>query len=712
MCTMGALPVGLNSVVVSAGRLYAGLNRAFGGSRLASPGISSARVRRHRDRAKRARRHLTVRVSTLRRSRSPNRQSLRDERAEVSRNLLSRRATTTAVPSVETPGAPDSRAGTAGLVGWVASPRGAWVVDFAVLAVLSVAIPLLITWHFGALGIPRNDDWAFTRILFSWTRTGHLQLLDWNTQTLVGQLAITVPLVKIFGTRIGVLQAWVAVIGCGGCWWLYAVLRRLLPRWGALGAVACLLVGPIYGSLAGSFMSDVPAFAAAAGCLWAGTVALERRGWAFVAYLSGSAALGFLALSIRQVAATAPAAVALAVLVVYHRGRRPDPSEGAATIERRASACIALVFVVGAGALLVWRSGLPFSNSIRLSLTPAFGRHSSFLYETLFTLSLLCLPAVLRLSPVTVARHALAVSRAATLTVVAGWAAVVGSALYLSRTARLDLMLGNYVTRSGTVGVLAGRRPDLLPDPAWTVLVAASLYASLIVALVVVTHVPGARQALHAARHGFVVGSANVAGLVLAGFGLLYAAALEVALGFTKVVPTGRVAPAFSQTPYDRYLIPLVPIVVVLLWSDRTLFWHAPPVGRVVTAASFGLFAVLGLAYVVESAAYDGARWAAATRVTRSGVAATAIDGGAEWVGFHARTPAIRHSGPSATSWASMFRDVRTCYLISVEPHYTRHGATGPIATFRYRGWHPTPQTLSLYRLPTCSTGPGGPATR
>jgi hypothetical protein len=58
-----------------------------------------------------------------------------------------------------------------------------------------------------------------------------------------------------------------------------------------------------------------------------------------------------------------------------------------------------------------------------------------------------------------------------------------------------------------------------------------------------------------------------------------------------------------------------------------------------------------------------------------------------------------------------MFRDVRTCYLISVEPHYTRHGATGPIATFRYRGWHPSPQTLSLYRLPTCNADPHTTAT-
>jgi hypothetical protein len=571
------------------------------------------------------------------------------------------------------------------------------------LAILSVALPLVIIWHFGALGIPRNDDWAFTRILFSWTRTGHLQLLDWNTQTLVGQLAIAVPVVKVFGARIGALQASVAVLGGAGCCCLYALLRRLLPRVSALGALACLLVGPIYASLAGSFMSDVPAFAAACGCLWAGVVALERRGWSFVTWLGASAALGFLALSIRQVAATAPIAVAVALLVVVRSGRRPAASERTMAIERWAGAAIALVFTVGTAALMVWRSGLPFSNSIRLSLDPAFGRHGSLLYETLFTLALLSLPAVLRLSPVAVLRRALAVSRAATFVVMAGWAIVVVGALSLSRISKIDVLLGNYVTRQGTVGVLAGRRPDLLPDPAWTALVAASLYAALMLALVVVTRLPAVRRSEHAFRRGFAVSSANAAGLVLAGFGLLYITALELALGFTQVVPTGRVAPAFSQTPYDRYLIPLVPIVVVLAWSDPSLFWPAPQVRRFVTAVGFGLFAVLGLAYVVESAAYDGARWAAASQVARSGVPAAAIDGGAEWVGFHARTAAIRHSGPSPTSWASMFRDVRTCYLISVEPHYTRHGATGPIASFRYRGWHPAPRTLSVYRLPTCA---------
>lgn len=600
----------------------------------------------------------------------------------------------------------------AGPLQWASGPRGEWVVDFTVLAILSVALPLVITWHFGALGIPRNDDWAFTRILFSWTRTGHLQLLDWNTQTLVGQLAIAVPVVKVFGTRIGALQAWVAILGGVGCCCLYAVLRRLLPRVSALAALGCLLVGPIYASLAGSFMSDVPAFAAASGCLWAGVMALERRGWSFAGWLTGSAVLGFLALSIRQVAATAPVAVAVALFVVVRRGRRPEGSERAASIERWASAGVAVVFTIGTAALLVWRNGLPFSNSIRLTVHPAFGPWGSYFYEVLFTLALLSLPAVLRLSPVAVLRRALAVSRTATVVVAAGWAITVGGALYLSRASQVDLLLGNYVTRQGTVGVLAGHRPDLLPDAAWTTLVAVTLYAVLVLALVVVTRLPAARRSVHALRCGFSVDSANVAGLVLGGFGLLYVAALELALGFTQVVPTGGVAPAFSQTPYDRYLIPLVPIVVVLAWSDRSLFWPAPRVRRLVTAAGFGLFAVLGLAYVVESASYDGARWAAASQLTRSGVPAESIDGGAEWVGFHAGTAAVRHSGPSPTSWAAMFRDVRTCYLISMEPHYSRHGATGPIATFRYRGWHPALQTLSVYRLPTCGPGPHTTAAR
>jgi dolichyl-phosphate-mannose-protein mannosyltransferase len=595
---------------------------------------------------------------------------------------------------------------------WASGPRGEWVVDFTALALVSVALPLVIIWHFGALGIPRNDDWAFTRILFSWTRTGHLQLLDWNTQTLVGQLAIAVPIVKIFGTRIGVLQAWVALLGGAGSCCLYALLRRLLPRVSALAALACLLVGPIYASLAGSFMSDVPAFAATSGCLWAGVVALERRGWSFVGWLGTSAVLGFLALSVRQVAATAPVAVAVAVFVVLRRGRRPEGSARTAVIERRASLAIASVFTAGTAALLVWRSGLPFSNSIRLSLAPAFGRDASFLYEALFTLALLTLPAVLRLSPVAVLRRALAVSRTATLVVLGGWGIVVAAALYLSRAARIDLLLGNYVTRRGTVGVLAGRRPHLFPDAAWTALIVASIYATLMLALVVVTRFPAARRAARAFRHGFSVDRTNGAGLVVGGFGLLYLAALELALGFTQVVPTGHVAPAFSQTPYDRYLIPLVPIVVVLAWRDPSLFWPQLRVRRLVTAAGFGLFAVLGLAYVIESAAYDGARWAAASQVARSGIPAASIDGGAEWVGFHAHTAAIRHSGPSPTAWASMFRDVRTCYLISVDPHYTRHGATGPIAIFRYRGWHPTPRTLSLYRLPTCDAVPRPAAAR
>ena len=284
----------------------------------------------------------------------------------MSRNLLNRRAVSQAAASVAPDGphpSPDSPTG--GPIGWARGSRGEWAVDVTIIAILSVALPLVIIGHFGALGLPRNDDWAFSRILFTWTRTGHLQLLDWNTQTLVGQLAIAVPVVKVFGNRIGALQTGVAIFGGVGCCWLYAVLRRVASRSTALLALVCLLVGPIYASLAGSFMSDVPAFAAAAGCLWAGVVALERRGWSFVAFLGASAVLGFLALSIRQVAATAPLAVALAVAVVARRGPRPVPSTpDQAAVERRASIAIGLVFVIGTAALMVWRSGLPYSNSI------------------------------------------------------------------------------------------------------------------------------------------------------------------------------------------------------------------------------------------------------------------------------------------------------------------------------------------------------------
>ncbi|WP_432805156.1 glycosyltransferase family 39 protein, partial [Escherichia coli] len=55
----------------------------------------------------------------------------------------------------------------------------------------------------------------------------------------------------------------------------FAIIRRFLPFGLTAFSVGLLALGPIYGTTAVSYMSDVPSFAVQAFALWAGVRALE-----------------------------------------------------------------------------------------------------------------------------------------------------------------------------------------------------------------------------------------------------------------------------------------------------------------------------------------------------------------------------------------------------------------------------------------------------
>ena len=110
--------------------------------------------------------------------------------------------TVTAAPA--TPEASD-----APVAGTAPSPRSATVL---LLFVLGAAIPVAIAAHYGALEIPRSDDWSYLLTLFNWVDGGKLDFNGWVSMTLVGQLVIAAPLVLVVGrsiTAVHVLSAFV-----------------------------------------------------------------------------------------------------------------------------------------------------------------------------------------------------------------------------------------------------------------------------------------------------------------------------------------------------------------------------------------------------------------------------------------------------------------------------------------------------------------------
>src|SRR5262249_13199013 len=104
----------------------------------------------------------------------------------------------------------------------------------ALIAVVAVLAPLLIARHYGALGIPRGDDWSYLLTLFRLSDSGQLNGNNWVSMTLLGQLVIALPVVGIFGHDIAALQVLTAVVGFCGLVATVVLGRRLIGIWPAV----------------------------------------------------------------------------------------------------------------------------------------------------------------------------------------------------------------------------------------------------------------------------------------------------------------------------------------------------------------------------------------------------------------------------------------------------------------------------------------------
>jgi hypothetical protein len=102
------------------------------------------------------------------------------------------------------------------------------------IGLLAVSIPLLTKYWAGAVDIPRNDDLAFTRIVFRLVEDRALHLIVWNDMNLVGHLIWPVPLLVITGPSVGALHHAQAILSIIGLLSVYAVARHFLSKGYAL----------------------------------------------------------------------------------------------------------------------------------------------------------------------------------------------------------------------------------------------------------------------------------------------------------------------------------------------------------------------------------------------------------------------------------------------------------------------------------------------
>jgi len=189
---------------------------------------------------------------------------------------------------------------------------------------------------------------------------------------------------------------------------------------------------------------------------------------------------------------------------------------------------------------------------------------------------------------------------------------------------------GDYVQPSGTLGteMLKGTRPNLLP----TLLLAGLAIVGVSALLVVVC--AAAAAATDWARRVWrkqlrTTPEPAVVIVALAACGYAVGCALAVALGYSKM--------------FDRYLLPIIPLVAILALNAGPRPVAASRGVRIAGRTALAGLAVVGAIYGANSASFDGTKWSVASSAVAQARDPKLVDGGHIWndyqAGRHLRGP-------------------------------------------------------------------------
>lgn len=542
-------------------------------------------------------------------------------------------------PSPTTPAGrtPRSRLGAARLEG----------VLTVVVALVVAGLYVLDASAHGALGVARNDDWVYYRTAFAFAETGRLSFDPYTSTLLVGQVLGAQPVLFLFGTHIAALQLGVAVLSAVTLGASYLLVRRFLDvRWSLL-CVAVLAVGPIWGGLSVSFMSDVPAAALQVLALCAAVPALSRArvrwGWLTVSFV-----LCLLAFSVREYSLAAVLAVGATAVLTHGRSRQ----------SRRVVLGVgAMLLAWGAVALALftWRASLvsgPRALAVNLELDQ---RVAYVAVGLLTTTGFLLFPV------------ALAVWRGGRWrTYRRWWPMLLGMVVAFTLTSTVlhfPLILGNYITAVGSYsGSIAGRPPTLFSTQVWWGLQAAAAVSTALLLTFATARTTGVvRQ--HRQTRGAAVDTPGVGTRAGVRAGVDPAPRLALAFGASTLVLTTVACLVTHARPFDRYVVVALPfLAAAAVHASRSA--RPQRAGRVVTSAGLAVLALVGVVQVDASATVDGAKWALGQGSTRLGYAPATVDAGYEWFGLHQHEPVIydAHHVKGFSSWVTtLFADARVC---------------------------------------------------
>jgi hypothetical protein len=266
-----------------------------------------------------------------------------------------------------------------------------------------------------------------------------------------------------------------------------------------------------------------------------------------------------------------------------------------------------------------------------------------------------------------------------------------------------EVTLGNPATQWGTPGIwyLIGGRPLLFSDAVWAIVEASALVATVVVPSVAV----GIGCAYLRSSDGSWRATVSRLGSPVGLFVL-----------FSVAVAAGLTIYGLRFALFERYYWPLIPVVgaLFMLGPRRT---SAPPINAsphwklafaAPAAAINSVIAIIALMLMLNSFAFDSARWRAGEHLVELGVSPEQVDAGYEWVGNHQRSLPVATKIPSTqTAYDPWWPGRLACGIVSSDKEGASGGAlvgTLGYSLFLIAG---PQEVLYLYRVtsPDCLTG-------
>ncbi|HEV2073603.1 MAG TPA: glycosyltransferase family 39 protein [Thermomicrobiales bacterium] len=523
--------------------------------------------------------------------------------------------------------------------------HGPIVLVFAVFLLAMFVIP---TFN----NVPVGDDWVYTRSVEMLVEDGRLEILDLSVVTLVFQVLwgalFSAFEVSFASTRLSTIA--LVLLSTAA---LYALCRdmRVSPQRAALGA-AVYLFNPLTFGLAFTFMTD-PHFTGLlviSTWLYIRGLRPEQYSPRTVLFASAIAALAFL---VRQQGILIPASVGLYLLFAS----RWKPNAAGARMAGIVGGIPALAVVLYYAWLFLIH-GAPEQQGAFLDEMIDAGAHESRIlasrmtYIALAYMGVFVLPIALGAVP---ALRSLCMPQSWAGRLIAGiWLiALIAGAVIFTQAGRHMPYIPQYASPQGIGPTdLYGGRPWLLGGDvvSWLSWIAVTSSAAFI--LLIATRL-------------FDRATPERAG-----------ASLLCMIGFWQFI--GALPPSFHFRNWiisvDRYLLPLVPIsVVLLLWAlnDRRLIL---PIAWVTTAL-IAAFSIIGTR---DFLVFQGATWEMAHEAVESGVPLVQLDAGASWDGYYLYDYSIAHGidqrTPGGPWWTDLFGPATdSTYVVStrVLPEHT-----------------------------------------